>query len=64
MEATAAGNLLVQALALGLVRSPAEARELVRRSFDLERYGPRCHERWEEAWTRFQALLANQRRYQ
>jgi rhamnulokinase len=62
VEATAAGNLLVQALALGLVGSLAEARELVRRSFPLERYEPRWPERWEEAWARFQAVLGTQRR--
>jgi rhamnulokinase len=58
VEATATGNLLVQAEALGLVGSLAEARELVRRSFRLERYEPRCGERWEDAWARFQGLLA------
>jgi rhamnulokinase len=62
VEATAAGNLLVQALALGLVGSLAEAREKVRRSFPLERYEPRWPERWEEAWARFQAVLGTQRR--
>jgi rhamnulokinase len=62
VEATAAGNLLVQALALDLVGSLAEARELVRGSFPLERYEPRCHERWEEAWARFQGMLDTQRR--
>ena len=50
VEATAAGNLVVQALALRMVGSLAEARELVRRSFRLDRYEPRCDERWEAAW--------------
>ena len=50
VEATAAGNLVVQALALGMVGSLAEARELVRRSFRLERFEPRCGDRWEAAW--------------
>ncbi len=63
VEATAAGNLLVQALALGMVGSLAEARELVGRSFPLERYEPRCGERWEEAWARFQGLIDRQRRF-
>jgi rhamnulokinase len=58
VEATATGNLLVQALALGAVGSLAEARELVRRSFPVERYEPRCDECWEEAWARFQKVLA------
>jgi rhamnulokinase len=57
VEATAAGNLLVQAMALGLVGSLGEAREVVRRSFRPERYSPGSTERWEEAWERFQRLI-------
>jgi rhamnulokinase len=59
VEATALGNLLVQALGLGLVGSLDEARELVRRSVRPETYEPRPDERWEEAWSRFRALLAD-----
>jgi rhamnulokinase len=62
VEATAAGNLLVQALALGLVSSLAEGRELVRRSFRPERYEPRQPDRWEEARARFAHLMSEQRR--
>jgi rhamnulokinase len=57
VEATAAGNLLVQGLALGLVGSPSEARDLVRRSFRLDHYEPRCAAGWEEARARFEAVL-------
>ncbi|HXM58974.1 MAG TPA: rhamnulokinase family protein [Candidatus Dormibacteraeota bacterium] len=57
MEATAIGNLLVQARAAGLVGSLDEGRELVRRSFPLVRYEPRPDERWEQARARFEALL-------
>ena len=62
VEATAAGNLLVQGQALGVVGSLAQARDLVRRSFQVERYEPRCDERWEQAWARFQDLVDKQRR--
>ena len=40
VEATALGNVLVQALALGLIPSLAAARELVANSFPLTRYEP------------------------
>jgi rhamnulokinase len=60
VEATAAGNLLVQALALGMVESLSEARELVRRSFQLERYEPQCGGRWQEARARFESLQRRQ----
>jgi len=64
VEATAAGSALVQARALGLVGSLAEARELVRRSFPPDRYEPRPDGRWEDARARFAGLLEReQRRY-
>src|SRR5437588_8159668 len=40
VEATAIGNVLVQALGLGLVGSLAEAREVVRRSFEVRVFTP------------------------
>jgi len=40
-EATAAGNVLVQAIGAGIVTGVAEAREIVRRSFPLKIYQPR-----------------------
>jgi rhamnulokinase len=50
VEATAIGNVLVQALGLGLLGSLAQAREVVRQSFDVRTYEPREPERWEEAY--------------
>ncbi len=47
-EATAVGNLLVTARALGGPGSLAEIREVVRRSFSLRVYDPEDPERWEE----------------
>jgi rhamnulokinase len=57
VEAAATGNLLVQALALGMVGSLAEARDLVRRSVRPRTYEPRRDERWDEAWCRFLAVV-------
>ncbi len=45
-EATAIGNLLVQAIALGLIANLEEGRELVRRSFKPEKYQPRGDTEW------------------
>src|SRR5690606_31863129 len=47
VEATALGNLLVQAAAHGVVADRAEARALVRRTQELTRYEPRDHDAWE-----------------
>jgi rhamnulokinase len=41
VEATAAGNILVQAMGAGIISSAEQAREIVRRSFPLESYAPR-----------------------
>ncbi len=40
-EATAAGNVLVQAIGAGIVSGVSEAREIVRRSFPIQVYEPR-----------------------
>jgi rhamnulokinase len=46
VEATALGNVLVQAIALGSLSSLAAARELVANSFPLTRYEPCAVELW------------------
>ncbi len=56
VEATAAGNLAVQAIAVGELASVAEARELVARSFPVTTYEPEGE--WSEARSRFAAVLA------
>ena len=40
VEATAAGNILVQAMAAGELKDLAEVREVIRRSFDLKTFSP------------------------
>ena len=56
IEATAIGNVLVQAIADGQLGSLAQARELVRHSFPPERYEPRDTAAWDEAFQRFRGL--------
>jgi rhamnulokinase len=56
VEATAVGNLLVQALARGHLGSPGEIREVVCRSFDLPVYEPGDPEDRDEVYERFQRL--------
>jgi rhamnulokinase len=57
VEATAIGNVLVQAVGLGVLGSLAEAREVVRRSFDVKRFEPRADDRWQGHYERFVRLL-------
>jgi len=57
-EATAIGNLLVQALGLGWLGSVADIRQVVHASFAPRAYEPSGdRERWDEAFHRFCQLL-------
>jgi rhamnulokinase len=56
VEATAIGNLLMQAVAVGDIGSIADARAIVRHSFGVDEFLPRDGDRWDEAYARFRAL--------
>jgi rhamnulokinase len=56
IEATAIGNILVQAMATGDIKSLADTRAIVRSSFDVKRYRPRHTGPWDEAYERFRKL--------
>ncbi len=56
VEATAIGNILVQMKASGDLRSIAEGRELVRRSFPVRVYDPAPGPGWEDAIGRFSRI--------
>jgi len=57
-EATAVGNILVQAMAMGRVASPAEIRAIIRESFELRTYEPADTAAWDTAYARFRGILA------
>ncbi len=50
IEATAVGNILMQAVALGDIGSLAEAGAIVRRSFTPEVFEPKSRAGWDEAY--------------
>lgn len=52
-EATAIGNVLVQAMTFGKISSLEELREIVKRSFRLDSYEPQHALGWDEAYKRF-----------
>jgi rhamnulokinase len=58
VEATAAGNVLVQAIALGHLPSLAAARQAVRDSWQVTTYEPRDASVWAAAHCRFEKLLS------
>jgi rhamnulokinase len=58
VEATALGNVIVQAVAAGEIESIAAGRELIRESFETKRFVPADPVPWDEAFERFQGLTA------
>ena len=57
VEATAIGNLAMQAVAKGAIGSIAQAREIIRHSFEVQEYRPKQPKVWDEAYGRFQKLV-------
>jgi len=57
VEATAIGNILLQAIALGHLASLSEARALIRSSFAPEVYEPNSIAGWDEAYARLQKVM-------
>jgi rhamnulokinase len=57
VEATAIGNVVVQAIAAGELGSIEDARAVVRQSFPPDRYEPQNAAAWDEAYGRFEKLF-------
>ena len=55
-EATAIGNVMMQAIGAGAVGSLTEARQIIRASIETEEFLPQDRELWESAYKRFQTL--------
>jgi rhamnulokinase len=56
VEATAIGNIMMQAVSAGDLHSIAEARDVIRQSFEVEEYLPQNPAGWDDAYARFQKL--------
>jgi len=57
IEATAIGNVLMQAVALGHLQSLDEARAVVRQSFQPETYEPRAAAEWDTAYQKLEKMM-------
>ncbi|MGC8885725.1 MAG: rhamnulokinase [Verrucomicrobiia bacterium] len=57
VEATAAGNILVQAIALGDLPSLDAARSIVRNSMQVNVVEPKEKQKWEEAYQKFTKII-------
>jgi rhamnulokinase len=58
VEATAIGNIAVQAVATGHLASLDEARQVIRRSFEVVSYEPGTAAPWDAAYEQFEKLMA------
>src|SRR5262249_26522370 len=56
VEATAIGNILVQATAAGAIKDLGEARQVVRNSFPLQVIEPRSQSDWSAAYERYRQV--------
>ncbi|MFC2156201.1 rhamnulokinase family protein [Acidobacteriota bacterium] len=59
IEATAVGNLMVQARFSGEVKDWEEMRRIISRSFDIEEYRPKTGELWDNVYSRFRGILSD-----
>lgn len=59
VEATAAGNILIQMMGLGQLSSLDDIRQVVRNSFHPMHYEPRQSELWESGYMKYQNILEN-----
>lgn len=59
VEATAIGNILVQAIATGQIKSLSDARTIVRNSFDVAIFKPYSKAEWDEAYYRYENIKGN-----
>ena len=53
VEGTAAGNVAVQLITLGEIKDISEARRIIADSFDVVKYQPTEHEKWQNAYKNF-----------
>jgi rhamnulokinase len=58
-EATAIGNIMVQAMALGAVKSVNDARAAIRASVNPDVYNPQDAREWNDAYVKFESILGD-----
>jgi rhamnulokinase len=59
VEATVIGNIIMQAIGMGHIKSLSEGRQIVRDSFELETYTPKQTDPWDRAYERFMKLKSS-----
>ncbi|MEG2851921.1 MAG: rhamnulokinase family protein [Hydrogenoanaerobacterium sp.] len=57
IEATALGNIIIQLVALGALKSIAEGRKLIAKTEKLKEYEPTEHGAWEDAFESYKKIM-------
>lgn len=57
-EATAVGNLMVQAMGLKVIKSMPDALPIIKQAFPIREYRPQNTDVWNKAYERFRAMVA------
>lgn len=57
VEATAAGNIMTQALGLGIIKSIGDAQPIIKAGFPISEYRPANANEWNNAYTNFKKIL-------
>jgi rhamnulokinase len=58
VEATATGNIIMQAMALGHLASLEEGRQMVRNSFEVITFEPVSRAGWDDAYAGLLSIMA------
>ncbi|HIE43624.1 MAG TPA: rhamnulokinase [Candidatus Omnitrophica bacterium] len=61
-EATAVGNLMVQAMGLGVLSSLKEAIPIIRNAFPIKTYRPVEQNKWQKVLEKFKKMIQNKRK--
>jgi len=57
-EATATGNIMVQAIALKIIKNMEETKPLIKKAFKIKEYYPSNHNLWNKAYERFKKIVS------
>ncbi|MGD0724770.1 MAG: rhamnulokinase family protein [Spirochaetia bacterium] len=56
-EATAVGNAMVQAVALGLIAKLSDAQAMIRSAFSIKEFAPRDRETWDRTYEKYRVFV-------
>jgi len=56
-EATAVGNAMVQAVAVGFIERLSDAQAMIRSAFSIKEFSPRDRELWDRTYQRYKAFV-------